>query len=69
MLPLESVTLDVLAKENFPLNGMTKLKWMEMDRWMMEMYQMQMKWNIETNELRRMDFSWKSSEIKPKELI
>ena len=28
-------------KENFLLNIMTKLKWMEMDEWMMAMYQMQ----------------------------
>ena len=32
-----------------------------MDGWMMEMYQMQMEWNIETNEWRKLDFSWKSS--------
>ena len=38
-----------------------------MNGWMMEMYQMQMDWNIETNEWRKMDFSWKSSESKHKE--
>ena len=38
-----------------------------MNEWMMEMYQMQMDWNIETNEWRKMDFSWKSSEGKHRE--
>ena len=29
---------------------------------MMEIYQMQMEWNAETIEWKKMDFSWKSSE-------
>ena len=56
----------VLAKENFLLNGMTKLKWIEMGGWMMEMYQMQMKWNVETNDWKKMDFSGKYSENNDK---
>ena len=55
-----------MAKENFLLKEMTKLKWMEMGGWMMEMYQMQMEWNVETNEWKKMDFSWKDSENNDK---
>ena len=46
-----------LAKRELPDEWHYKI---EVDEWMV-MYHMQMKWNIETNEWRKMDFSWKSS--------